>query len=363
MSDDPGSHDIEKVLETFVAGLGDPDEEARSRARDQWNSIAKPIASLGVLEDLVCDIAALTGTTDVRLDRAVTTVLCADNGVVAQGVSQSGPEVTTAVADNVARHASSVCKMCEPVDIDVVAVDMGMLTPAHIPGVIDRCIQRGTGDISLGPAMTREQAVSGIVSGIELVESLKDRGYQIIATGEMSIGNTTTSSAMTSVLLGLAPEEVTGRGAGLSSEGLARKVAAIKRAIAVNDPDPDDAIDVLAKLGGFDIAGLVGIFIGGAVHRVPIVIDGFISMVAALTARRIAPKCAPAMLASHVSSEPAVTALVEELGLRPIIHAGMHLGEGTGAACLVPLLRMALSLYHGTTFDETGIDAYEVDLA
>ena len=154
---------------------------------------------------------------------------------------------------------------------------------------------------------------------------------------------------------------MTGKGAGLSDEGLERKVSAIKRAIAVNGPDSHDALDVLAKLGGFDIAGLVGLFVGGAVHRVPIVIDGFISILAAYVAAQLCPACAQAMVPSHISTEPATRMLAERLGVEPIIHAGMHLGEGTGAVCLVPLLDMALSLYDGSTFDSSGIDAYEVD--
>jgi len=237
-----------------------------------------------------------------------------------------------------------------------------MMTPSDVPGVIDRSIARGTGDISLGPAMSREQALTAIKTGIDLVAQTKDDGYKILATGEMGIGNTTTSSAMAAAFLGLPVETVTGRGAGLSNAGLARKCAAIERALAVNEPDANDALDVLSKLGGFDIAGLVGLFIGGAVHRVPIVIDGFISALAAYTAARLCPTCTCAMLPSHVSAEPAARMLFDELGIEPIIHAGLRLGEGTGAVLLFPLLDAALALYNGTTFDDTGIEAYEVDL-
>ena len=346
-----------------VAGRIEPlDEGALKAARDKWNAVAKPIGSLGQLELMVEKIAGLTGSIDVDISKRAVMVLCADNGVVAQGVTQSEPEITTVIAGSVARGISSVCRMAQTVNADAVSVDMGMMTPSDVPGVIDRCIARGTGDISLGPAMSREQALTAIKIGVDLVAQMKADGYKILATGEMGIGNTTTSSAMAAAFLGLPIETVTGRGAGLSNAGLARKCAAIERALAVNEPDANDALDVLSKLGGFDIAGLVGLFIGGAVHRAPIVIDGFISALAAYTAARLCPACTCAMLPSHVSAEPAARMLFDELGIEPIIHAGLRLGEGTGAVLLFPLLDAALALYNGTTFDDTGIEAYEVDL-
>ena len=346
-----------------VAGRIEPlDEGALKAARDKWNAVAKPIGSLGQLELMVEKIAGLTGSIDVDISKRAVMVLCADNGVVAQGVTQSEPEITTVIAGSVARGISSVCRMAQTVNADAVSVDMGMMTPSDVPGVIDRCIARGTGDISLGPAMSREQALTAIKIGVDLVAQMKADGYKILATGEMGIGNTTTSSAMAAAFLGLPVETVTGRGAGLSNAGLARKCAAIERALAVNEPDANDALDVLSKLGGFDIAGLVGLFIGGAVHRAPIVIAGFISALAAYTAARLCPACTCAMLPSHVSAEPAARMLFDELGIEPIIHAGLRLGEGTGAVLLFPLLDAALALYNGTTFDDTGIEAYEVDL-
>ena len=346
-----------------MAGCIEPlDEGALKAARDKWNAVAKPIGSLGQLELMVEKIAGLTGSIDVDISKRAVMVLCADNGVVAQGVTQSEPEITTVIAGSVARGISSVCRMAQTVNADAVSVDMGMMTPSDVPGVIDRCIARSTGDISLGPAMSREQALTATKIGVDLVAQMKADGYKALATGEMGIGNTTTSSAMAAAFLGLPVETVTGRGAGLSDAGLARKCAAIERALAVNEPDADDALDVLSKLGGFDIAGLVGLFIGGAVHRVPIVIDGFISALAAYTAARLCPACTCAMLPSHVSAEPAARMLFDELGIEPIIHAGLRLGEGTGAVLLFPLLDAALALYNGATFDDTGIEAYEVDL-
>ena len=195
--------------------------------------------------------------------------------------------------------------------------------------------------------------------GADLVRECRDRGADIIATGEMGIGNTTTSSAVASVLLGLPPVEVTGRGAGLSDAGLARKIAAIERAISVNRPDPADPVDVLSKVGGLDLAGLCGVFLGGAKYRLPILVDGFISAVAALCAVRLWPEAGWAMLASHVSAEPAGRLVLDELGLKPLITAELRLGEGSGAVAALPLLDMALAVYHsGHTFDKMGMEAY-----
>ncbi|MBP3866754.1 MAG: nicotinate-nucleotide--dimethylbenzimidazole phosphoribosyltransferase [Eggerthellaceae bacterium] len=349
------------ALDDIMAHIDPLDDEALAQARAKWNAVAKPIGSLGEFELMVEKIAGLTGSIDVDIGKRAVIVLCADNGVVAQGVSQSESDITTVIAGSVARGISSVCRMAQTSGTDAFSVDMGMKTPSDVEGVIDRSVARGTGDISLGQAMSRDQALEAVRTGIDLVGHFKDMGYKILATGEMGIGNTTTSSAMAAAFLRLPVEEVTGRGAGLSDAGLQRKIDAIERALAVNNPDPDDALDVLSKLGGFDIAGLAGMFIGGAVHRVPIVIDGFISALSAYTAAKLCPACTCAMLGSHVSAEPAARMLLEGIGVEPVIRAGLRLGEGTGAVLLFPLLDAALALYNGTTFDATGIEAYEVN--
>lgn len=337
------------------------DDGAATRARAAWNAVAKPLGSLGALEDHVVKIAALTGSERVDITRRCVAVLCADNGVVAEGVSQSGPEVTAVVAHNLARGVSSVCRMCGPARVDCIAVDMGMLEPTGLAGIRERRIAAGTRDIAQGPAMTREQALAAVRTGVDLVGELAGEGYALIATGEMGIGNTTTATAMACAFLDVSPEGLVGRGAGLSDAGLARKEAVVARALEINRPHADNPLDVLVKLGGFDIAGLCGMFLGGAVHRVPIVIDGLISAVAAYCAWRMRPECLVAMLPSHLSAEPAMASLLARMGLRPVIDAGMRLGEGTGAVCLIPLLDMALALYGGTTFAACGLDPYEED--
>ena len=333
--------------------------EAREAAHRQWASIAKPLDSLGLLETAVEDMAALTLNYKIDISNRALLLLCADNGVVDQGVTQTDYTVTAAVARNAGANRSSVCKMAQVANCRVVPVDMGMRDPGQIPGVLDRRVDNGTHDITEGPAMSRAQAEQAVLTGVELVEELKAQGAGLVATGEMGIGNTTTSSAVACALLGRPAGEMTGRGAGLSDQGLERKLWAIETALERNRPNPMDPLDVLSKVGGFDIAGMCGIYLGGALYRVPVMMDGFISTVAALCALRLCPEAGKAMFASHVSAEPAGHLILDALGKKPLITAGMRLGEGTGAVCAIPMLDMALSLYQdGTTFDGTGIEAY-----
>lgn len=321
-------------------------KNAAANAMARLNDIAKPIGSLGELESIILRLAALTGSADLDISKKAVVTLSADNGVLKKGVAQTPPEITAVMTEFIANKRSSVCIMAKCAGADSFSVDMGMFTESNNPNVINRRIANGTNDITEGPAMTRENAEKAIFTGIELVGSLKDKGYNLIATGEMGIGNTTTSSAVASVLLEKEVEEVTGRGAGLSNEGLIRKINAIKTAIEVNKPDKNDAVDVIAKVGGFDIAGMCGMFLGGAIYRVPIIIDGFISMVSALSAKMICKSSTSAMFASHMSAEPAAKMIADALGIHPIIHAGMRLGEGTGAVAVMPIMDMAVKVYN-----------------
>ena len=348
-----------KTLSDILTQITAPDEAARAACLARWDGLAKPLGSLGLLEASLARIAAVTGSPDITLDRRTLLVLCADNGVVAQGVAQCGSSVTASVAQALAAGESTVCHMARCARCRVIPVDMGMADFPSTPGVWDRRVRNGTADITQGPAMTRAECVQAIELGAELVRECHESGSSIIATGEMGIGNTTTSSALASVLLGKSPAEVTGRGAGLSDAGLTRKVAAIERALSLNRPDPADPVDIISKVGGLDIAGLCGVFLGGALYRVPVVIDGFISGAAALCAARLCPGATFALLASHVSAEPAGGLMLDALELSPLISAGMRLGEGSGAVAALPLLDMALAVYHsGQTFGRLGIDAY-----
>ena len=347
-------------IEEILLNITKPDEVARSAAQRRWDSLAKPLGSLGLLETAVTDIAALRGDAELRLDRRTLLVFCADNGVVRQGVTQCGSEVTAHVAVALAEGRSSVSPMADVAKCEVLPVDMGILDfPGH-PGVLDLRVQNGTGDISLGPAMSRESCLRALESGAALACRLAEEGTDILLIGEMGIGNTTTAAAVTAALLKLPPEAVAGRGAGLSDAGLARKRAVISRALSLNAADASDPIDVLAKLGGLDLAAMCGAFLGAAEARIPAVIDGFISAAAALCAARLCPAARSAMLASHLSAEPAALAVQQALSLKAPISAGLRLGEGSGAVALLPLLDLALAVYHsGQTFDKLGIAAYE----
>ena len=273
-------------------------------------------------------IAGLTGDSGYRIDERCVAVLCADNGVVAQGVTQTGSEIAALVAENLTRGESCVCRMARMAHCDVVPVDIGICTDVDAPGLWQCKVAYGTEDIALRPAMTRQQAVQALETGIGLVARLKEQGYQLIATGEMGIGNTTTSSAVAAVLLGQPVEAVTGRGAGLSTGGLHKKIQVIRQAIERHRPDPEDPVDVLCKVGGYDIAGLAGLCLGGALYQVPILLDGMISAVAALCALRLCPASQCAMVASHVSAEPAGAMLLQALGLKLHDHGGHAHGRG-----------------------------------
>ena len=329
----------------------------RQQARRRWDSIAKPLHSLGLLEDLVVQIAGIQETADVCINRRCALVFCGDHGVVRKGVSQTDSSVTAVVAKSIAEGTANINLMASAAGTDVTAVDMGMLTA--VPGTVDRHVGRGTADITEGPAMSRSQAEAAVAAGMEQMKDLSDQGYRIAVIGEMGIGNTTAASAVTSVLLGLPPEEVTGRGAGLSDAGLRRKIAAIRQAVQVNAPDPGDPLDVLAKLGGFELAGMAGAFLGGLKYHIPVIPDGMIPAASALVAARIDPAVTDAILPGPVSKEPADRLILDSLGLTPVIHAQTALGEGTGGVLLLPLLDMALKVYDGPhTFEALKMEAY-----
>ena len=351
---------FETIVSQLCTKIGPLDERAMAEAQRRWDSIAHPLNSLGMLERDIIRIAGITGDPNVDLSKKAVVAMCADNGVVAEGVTQTGQEVTAIVTENMSKGDTSVCCMARVAGAEVIPVDIGVARPVTGENIRQCCVRRGTANMTKGPAMSREEAAKAVMTGILLVEELKQVGFRLLATGEMGIGNTTTSSAIVSVLLGKDPAEVTGRGAGLTSEGLERKIHAIRTAIAVNQPDSADPLDVLHKVGGLDIAGLAGVFLGGAIHRVPALVDGFISSAAALVAAAICPAAKDYMLASHASNEPAGRMVLETLGLTPFLHAGMCLGEGTGAVAVMPLLDMGAAVYREMcTFAATDIEAYE----
>ena len=334
-----------------------PDETAMGEAKARWNAVAKPLHSLGLLEDLIVRIAGIQGTADARLAPRRTLIFCGDHGVVRKGVTQTEQSVTALVAEAIARGESNVNRMAAVSGTPVTAVDAGMVS--DVPGILLRKTRYGTEDLSEGPAMTRAEAEDAIQGGITLVRECAERGERLIAVGEMGIGNTTATAAICCVLLGMPVEKAVDRGAGLSDEGLQRKRAAVHRALAVNRPDPRDPLDVLSKVGGLELCAMAGAFLGGMTFRVPIIMDGVITEAAALAAVRICPETRHFMLASHLGQEQAAARILQELDLSAAIHANLALGEGTGAVALLPLLDMALAVYAGShTFDALGMAPY-----
>ncbi len=325
--------------------------------KKKWDNIAKPLHSLGKLEDLLIRIAGMKASADLSLEKKALVVMCADNGVVEEGVTQSGQEVTAIVSDNFKTGRTTAAIMCKKAGADLIPVDIGVASDTQI---LNRKIAYGTRNMAKEPAMTRAQAIRALETGIDLVRELSEKGYQILATGEMGIGNTTTSSALACALLKKDAADMTGRGAGLTKEGLQKKIAVIRQALALHIPSCRDAIDMLAAVGGLDLAGLAGVFLGGAMYRVPVVIDGFISSVAALTAAAIRPGCKEFMIASHVSKEPASGIVLDALGLDAPLHLDMCLGEGTGAVALFPVLDLGCEVYRNmSTFEDISIEAYQ----
>ncbi len=416
-----------KQFEDLIRGSFELDKEAMEACKLHWNEVAKPLYSLGTFEKHLIQIAGITGCQDVKLEKKAIVVMCSDNGVVEEGVTQTDQSVTAVVAGHIAEGKGNINTLARYSGAQVIAVDIGMNTEekpeipdiygekdkpekpdkyaeeekSEIPdiyaekdkpeepdkhieekdknldkqeeaarqdnrsvtihnGLIYARVASGTANIAKGSAMSSAQAIQAIMTGINLMKELKDKGYSIVGTGEMGIGNTTTSSAMASVLLKLPVKELTGPGAGLSREGVLHKIEVIERAIKVNEPDSSDPLDVLAKIGGFDIAGLTGLFLGGMLYRLPVVIDGIISAVAALTACRINPDAVHFMLASHQGREKACDYILKELGLTPVIYGDLALGEGSGTAFLFPLLDMAEAVYRNSpTFSGMKIAAYE----
>lgn len=347
-------------LDEAVRKINDPDASAMRRTQENLDKLCKPLSSLGKLEAHLVKIAGITGSTRFDFSKKAVAVFCADNGVVAQGISQTGQEVTAIVAENLTTGDTCVCAMSRVAGADVIPVDIGIATDLNAPGLLLRKVMPGTRDLSREPAMCREEAIQALEVGIELALELKDRGYGLAAIGEMGIGNTTTSAAMTAVFLGLPVAEVTGPGAGMPQEGVKRKIRLLEEALALHRPNPDDPLDVLSKVGGLDIAGMAGFCLGGAVCGLPVLLDGVISCVAAVTAYKLAPTVTGYLLPSHVSAEPAGRYLLEHLGLDPLLHAGMRLGEGSGAVACFPLYDMIDAVYDQmVSFGDEGMEPYE----
>ena len=346
------------TLEETMQKIRPVDAAAMAAAKQHWDGLGKPLGSLGRLEKALIQIAGIQRTGDVHIDRKALVIMCADNGVVEEGVTQCGQEVTATVAENFLDEKSCVAIMCRRAGTKICPVDIGMAVDT--PRVEKRKIAYGTKNMAKEPAMTRAETLEAIAAGIEIVRGCKADGCRIIATGEMGIGNTTTSAAMAAAMLRCDVATVTGRGAGLNDSGLERKIRVIESAIEKYDLYNKDTFEILMTVGGLDIAGLVGVCIGGALYHIPVVLDGVISMVSALAAGRLLSGVTDFIIPSHEGREPAVALLCEALSVKPVIRASLALGEGTGAVMMFALLDMALSVYKGrTTFDDISVSQYE----
>ncbi len=346
---------LQEALDS-IAGL---DEDMMLKAQLRLDSLTKPLGSLGRLEDIVRQLAGITGELYPSVHRKAIVVMCADNGVVEEGVAQTSKSVTSAVTRNFTKGFTAINVLAGHSKAELAIVDIGVDDDLSVDGILDRKIRRGTRNIAKGPAMTGQEAVKAIEAGIGVVSELHGRGVNLLGTGEMGIGNTTTSSAVASVLTGSSVEKMVGRGAGLSDEGLINKIRVVKQAIKLNRPDPNDPLEVLSKLGGLDIAGLVGCYIGAAAFRIPILVDGFISSAAALIAVNIKSEIRSFILPSHGSAEPGNRAVMDALGMEPLMNLRMRLGEGTGAALAFHIVDAAVAAYRDMgTFDDANIQKY-----
>ena len=330
------------------------DEAAMIAARARQAQLAKPPGSLGRLEDLSVQLAGITGKVHNRIERKHLLVFAADNGVVAEGVSSAPQSVTLMQTINLTRHKTGASTLCKHFGCGITVCDVGVNAEIREPKVLNRKIAFGTGNILHGPAMTRQQCIKAIQTGFALAQ---ETDADVIGIGEMGIGNTTTSSAVLSVLLEADVEAVTGRGGGITDQSFLKKKQVIKDAIAINQPNKTDVIDVLAKVGGFDIAAMCGAFLGCAEKRCPVVIDGFISAVAALCAYKLCPEAVGYFIPSHASYEIGYRLAMDAMGLQPIFLLGMRLGEGSGCPLAFEILDAACAIINDmATFDQAGID-------
>lgn len=336
------------------------DREIYKKICSGWDAIAKPVDGLGSFEELISRIGAIQKTETPSIDKRCVLVMCGDNGIVEEGVSQTGKEVTYSVASWMGKNESSVCRLAKKSSTDVFAVDIGMDSDDTPEGVLELKVIKGTRNFLKEPALTEDECRKAIDTGIELVKRLKDEGYKLIASGEMGIGNTTTAAALAEIFFGDGTPLFVGRGAGLDDEKLNLKKQVVKKAYELYASlSPFEA---LRSIGGADIAALTGVFIGGARYGIPVIIDGSISAVAAACAEMLEPGTKWAMLPSHIGKEAATKAALSflELDDLAVIHASLALGEGTGAVMLIPLLDMALSFYENALrFDNTTVDRYE----
>jgi nicotinate-nucleotide--dimethylbenzimidazole phosphoribosyltransferase len=348
-------------LENLIAQIGPLDEAAMAGARARQNSLTKPQGSMGRLESLSIQLAGITGDPRPQIPNKVIVTMAGDHGVVAEGVSAYPQEVTPQMVANFLHGGAAINVLTRQVGARVVIVDMGVaayLDP-H-PDLVVKKVAAGTSNIAQGPAMSHEQAIQALLDGADVVEAEITQGLDILGTGDMGIGNTTPSAAIAAAITGRSPAEAVGRGTGVDDAGLARKIAAVQRALMVNRPNPADTLDVLTKVGGFEIGGLAGAMLAAAAHRRPVVVDGFISTAAAMIAVGLAPQARSYLIPAHRSQERGHRIMLAWLGLEPLLDLDLRLGEGTGAAFGIFLAEAACKILDEmATFGEAGVSGKE----
>lgn len=346
------------LLKDTLGKITGVNEEIKEELRKKWDGLVKPIGSLGALEDITIKIAGMTGELVNRIDKKAIVVMCGDNGVVDEGVSAAPQVFTKVLAESMPLGVTGVATLAKYTNTDIITVDLGIIGDINDPRIINKKISHGTKNFTKGPAMSYEDAVKAIEIGIEVGDQLYKEGYDILGTGEVGIGNTTTSAAVLSVLSGLDVDITCGRGAGLTREQHENKKSIIRKGIEVNKPNKEDPIDVIAKLGGYDIGGMCGLFLSAAKNRKPIVIDGFISSVAAFCAIKLNPLVNEYIIPSHLSAEPGAKYALDELKIKPILNLGMRLGEGSGCPLAFQIIEAGLyTLGNMGTFEAVSLSS------
>ena len=349
------------LLTTTIKMIKPMDKDAMTTARSRQDALTKPAGSLGKLEELSIQLAGIQGNSSPRIEDKAMITMAGDHGVVAEKVGNWPQEVTAQMVMNFLHGGAGINVLARQVGARIIFVDMGVASDLEPdPQLIVRKVGYGTQNMCLGPAMTEEQAINALEAGIEIVSIEADKGLDIVGTGDMGIGNTTASAAICAIITGKPVSEVTGRGTGLTDEQLAHKIDVINRALTINKPDPSRPLEVLAKVGGFEIGGLAGVMLGAAARCIPLVIDGFISGAAALIATALAPQLKDYIIAAHVSAESGHPVMLKYLGLKPLLDLDMRLGEGTGAALGIFLAEAAARILNEmATFAEAGVSEGE----
>jgi nicotinate-nucleotide--dimethylbenzimidazole phosphoribosyltransferase len=344
------------LLERTIDRIGELDTKAMEKARNHQKNLIKPYGSLGMLEEVAVKMAGITGELKPSLENKAVITCAGDHGVVAQNISVADQEVTQQMVRGFFNGGAAISVISRHVGAKVICVDMGMLKPVDDPRLKVHRIGPGTNDIATGPAMSREQAKTALEAGIKVATEEIEGGIQLLATGDMGIGNTTPSTAILAAFTGFPANLITGKGTGIDHTATGRKARIVEQSLKVNKPDPRDGLDVLAKVGGFEIGAIAGVILAAAARRVPVVIDGFISGAGAMLARTLSPRSIDFVLASHLSEEPGHKVMLTWLGVYPMLHMKMRLGEGTGAALSFTLIDAALKIVREmSTFDEAGV--------